>query len=140
VRRGLGRGRALIAIGSILAILGMPLPWLTVGGVVLSEQSANGFEGAGVLTFLASVAMLALIVAPYTTRSRRFALDRAAVYAVLVGIGSLGVLVEIVELLSDLDSYGALPTEAPGLWLAIAGMAVATWGVLELIAERPAAP
>jgi hypothetical protein len=99
VRRGLGRGRTLIAIGAILGIIAMPLPWLTVGGVVLSTQSANGFEGAGVLMFLACVGMLALIVLPYTTKSRRVEIDRPVVFLVvlLVGVGGLAfVLVGLI--------------------------------------------
>ena len=41
--------------------------------------------------------------------------------------------------LGGTEEYGLTPLEAPGLWLAIAGMAVTTWGVLELFAEKPAA-
>jgi hypothetical protein len=29
------------------------------------------------------------------------------------------------------------PDRAPGLWLAVIGMALATWGTAELAAERP---
>jgi len=139
VRRGLGRGRTLIAIGAILAIISMPMAWLKVGGVVLSAQTASGFEGAGVVMFLASVAMLALIVLPYTTRTRRVAIDRPASYVVLlaIGVGALGV--EIIKLFGT-EGNSLAPMDAPGLWLAIAGMLLATWGVLELLAERPSAP
>ena len=140
MRRGLGRGRTLIAIGSILAIIGMPLPWLTVGGIVLSRETANGFEGAGVITFLASVSMLALIVLPYTTRTREFRLDRPVTYLALVVLGIGGLAVELIELLGDLESYSLMPLDAPGLWLAMIGMALALWGTLELFAEKPAAP
>ena len=139
MRRGLGRGRTLIAIGAILAIIGMPLPWLKVGGIVLSAQTANGFEGAGVVTFLAAVAMLALIVLPYTTRTRRAAIDRPVAYPalVLVGAGALGM--ELAGLIGT-EGSSLAPLDAPGLWLAIAGMAIATWGVLELFAAREPAP
>jgi hypothetical protein len=120
----------------VLVIIGMPLPWLKVGGLVLSAQTANGFEGAGVVTFLAAVAMLALIVLPYTTKTRRVAIDRAVSYLalLLVGIAAMG-----AELLTLIGTEGSslAPMDAPGLWLALAGMAVATWGVLELLAERP---
>jgi len=72
----------------------MPLPWLTVGGIVLSAQTANGFEGAGVVMFLASVGMLALIVLPYTTRTRRLAIDRPVAYLalLLIALAGLGVV------------------------------------------------
>jgi hypothetical protein len=139
VRRGLGRGRSLIAVGAVLAIIGMPLPWLTVGGIVLSAQTANGFAGAGVVMFLAAVGMLALIVLPYTTRTRRVAIDRPAAYLalVLVGAGALGV--ELINLIGTEGSRLA-PMDAPGLWLAMAGMAIAIWGVLELLAAKEPAP
>ena len=117
----------------------MWLPWLTVGGIVLSAQTANGFEGAGVVMFLASVGMLALIVLPYTTKTRRFALDRPVAYLALLLIALGGLGVELIDLVST-EGNSLLPSDAPGLWLAIAGMAIATWGVLELFAERPAAP
>jgi hypothetical protein len=50
VRRGLGRGRTLIAGGAVLTILSMPLAWLKVGGIVLSARTSSGFEGAGVVS------------------------------------------------------------------------------------------
>ena len=137
MRRGLGRGRTLIAVGSILSIIAMLLPWVSVGGVVLSRQTANGFEGTGVFTFLAAVGMLALIVLPYTSKTRTFPLDRAAAYLALVIIGIAGVTIELLGLVGDLDSYSLAPMDVPGLWLAIVGMAIALWGVLELLAERP---
>ena len=128
-----------MALGAILAIIAMPLPWLTVGGIVLSAQTANGFEGAGVLMFLAAVALLGLIVLPYTTRTRQAGLDRAAVYVVLLAVGVIGLGVEIINLIGT-EGTSLMPLDAPGLWLAVGGMAIATWGVLELIAEKPAAP
>jgi hypothetical protein len=139
VRRGLGRGRTLIAIGAILSIIAMPLPWLTVGGIVLSAQTANGFEGAGVVMFLAAVGMLALLVLPYTTRTRRASLDRPAAYVALLLVAVAGLGIEVIDLIRT-EGNALMPLEAPGLWLAVAGMAIVTWGALELLAERPAAP
>ena len=139
MRRGLGRGRTLIAIGAILAISAMPLAWLRVGGVVLAAETASGFEGAGVLMFLAAVAMLALIVLPYTTRSGTFLLDRPVTYLALLSAGLAGLVSEAIRL-AGTEGSSLVPLDAPGLWLAIGAMAVVTWGVLELFAERPAAP
>ncbi len=139
MRRGLGRGRSLIAVGAVITIVGMPLPWLTVGGIVLPAQTANGFEGAGVVMFLAVVAMLAVIVLPYATRTRRVAIDRAIVYVGLLMVGLAGLSAQIVDLLSA-EGSRLTPLEAPGLWLAVIGMAITTWGVLELLAEREPAP
>jgi len=39
VRRGLGRGRTLIAIGGVLAVISMPLAWQTAGGIVLPDSA-----------------------------------------------------------------------------------------------------
>jgi hypothetical protein len=139
VRRGLGRGRTLIALGASLAICSMPLPWLKVGGVVLAAETATGFDGSGVVMFVAAVAMLAVMLLPYATRSGQVALDRPAAYVVLLAIALAGLISEALGLLGT-EGSSLAPLDAPGLWLAGAGMAVATWGVLELLAERPEAP
>jgi hypothetical protein len=115
----------------------MPLPWLRVGGVVLDPVTANGFAGSGVLTFLACVVMLALIVLPYTLRNRETVLDRPLVYVACWIVAVLGMGNEIVRLVGT-EGYSLAPLETPGLWLAVLGMAIVTWGVLELLAERPA--
>lgn len=116
----------------------MPLPWLKVGGVVLASATASGFEGAGVLMFLAAVAMLALIVLPYTSKSGSFPLDRPVSYLALLLAGLAGLASEAFRLWGT-EGSSLAPLDAPGLWLAIIAMAVVTWGVLELFAERPAA-
>ncbi|MFV2062437.1 MAG: hypothetical protein ACC726_02855 [Chloroflexota bacterium] len=135
MRRGLGRGRTLIGIGSTVAIIGLPLPWLKVGGVVLSAQTASGFEGGGVLVFLASVAMLALIVLPFTTRSGRASFDRPVAYLGLLAMGLTGLGMAVLNLLGT-EGVSLPPTDVPGIWLAGAGMVLVTWGVAELFAER----
>ena len=139
MRRGLGRGRSLIAIGAVLTIVGMPLPWLKVGGAVLPAQTASGFEGAGVLPFLAAVAMLALIVLPYTTRTHESALDRPVAYLALLLLGLGGLAVEAMAILGT-EGAALLPTDVPGLWLASLGMIIILWGVAEVFVERPAQP
>ncbi len=140
MRRGLGRGRTLIAIGAILGIISMPLSWQKAGGIVLPVSTDWGFAGAGVAMFLAAVAMLAIIVLPYTTKTRRSGIDRPIVYLGLVAVGIGGLGVAIINLIGGDEAYSLTPLDAPGLWLAIAGMALATWGVLELFAEKPSAP
>ena len=149
MRRGLGRGRSLIGVGAVLAIASMPLPWLTVGGVVLSAETASGFdlarrfgddvvEGGCLLMFVASVLMLALMVLPYALKGGRSSLDRPMAYMLLQVVALAGLTTSALSLLgTEGSSLG--PAEAPGLWLAIAGMVIVTWGVLELFAERPAA-
>jgi hypothetical protein len=140
VRRGLGRGRTLIAIGAVLAIISMPLAWQTAGGIVLPVSTDWGFSGTGVVMFVAAVLMLALIVLPFTTETRQVALDRPAAFVVLLVVGIGGLAVAIIDLVGGEERYSLTPLDAPGLWLAIVGMALATWGVLELFAEKPPAP
>lgn len=134
MRRGLGRGRWLIAVGSVIAIVGMPLPWFTVGGEILTPFSENGFQGAGVLVFLAAVGMLALIVLPYTTKSGDVSIERPASFAALLLAGLAGLFIEMAGAWNE--SRLGTPDRALGLWLATIGMAIAAWGVAELFAER----
>ena len=117
----------------------MPLSWQKAGGIVLEVETAWGFAGSGWIMFVAAVLMLALIVLPYTTKTRRVAIDRPVTYLALlvVGISSLGVA--ILDLVGGDEEYGLMLLDAPGLWLAVAGMAITTWGVLELFAEKPPA-
>jgi uncharacterized membrane protein len=140
VRRGLGRGRTLIGVGAVLGIISMPLPWQKAGGIVLPVQTDWGFSGAGVVMFVASVLMLALIVLPFTTETRQVSLDRPAVFAVLLIVAVGGLAVALLDLIGGEAKYSLTPLDAPGLWLAIVGMAIVTWGVLELFAEKPQAP
>ena len=140
MRRGLGRGRTLIAIGAVLAIISMPLAWQTAGGIVLPVSTDWGFSGSGVVMFIMAVLMLVLIVLPYTTETRRVGLDRPVTFLALLLVGIGGLALAIIDLVGGEERYSLTPLDAPGLWLAIAGMAVATWGVLELFAEKPEAP
>ncbi len=118
----------------------MPLSWQKAGGIVLEVETAWGFAGTGWIMFMAALVMLALIVSPYTTRTGEFVLDRPIVYVLLVTAGVVGLALAVIDLLGGEAEYSLTPLDAPGLWLAIVAMAFATWGVLELLAERPAAP
>jgi hypothetical protein len=128
----------------------MPLPWLTVGGIVLSAETASGFDlarrfgedaaaGGCLLMFLAAAASLALIVLPYAMKGRQASLDRPASYVVLQIIALVGLVASGVSLLAT-EGSSLVPTDAPGLWLAVVGAALSSWGVLELLAERPEPP
>lgn len=135
MRRGLGRGRVLVGLGAVLALIGMALPWLTVGSAYLSPTQENGFDGAGILVFVAGIGLLALLILPFASRTGTSPLDRPISYIVLAGIGVVGLVVEVVQLfgIGKLE----LPDRAPGLWLAAAGLFIICWGVGELLSERP---
>jgi hypothetical protein len=139
VRRGLGRGRTLIAIGAILGAMATFLPWITVAGAVRDPRPYDGFIGPGGIVFLSAVAMLAIIVLPYTTKTRRALFDRAVVYLVLLVVALGALAMTALDLIAIEGNKSLAPLDAPGLWLAMAGMALTTWGVLELFAEPPPA-
>jgi hypothetical protein len=138
VRRGLGRGRTLIALGSILTILAIPLPWLTAGGTVLEVAAWTGVGGGPpvLAMFLASTGMLAVMLIPLTMRAGTFWLDRGSVYVALLVLGLVGLFIKVLELLRTPGSISLAPLDAPGMWFALVGMALTTWGVLEILAER----
>lgn len=140
MRRGLGRGRSLIAVGAVLAVISMPLSWQKAGGIVLEVRTAWGFAGSGSIMFAAAVLMLAVILLPYTTRTRQVAIDRPIVYVALLAVGAAGLGLAILDLLGGEEDYSLAPLDAPGLWLAVAAMGLVTWGVLELLAEKPPPP
>ena len=101
MRRGLGRGRALVAIGSVLAVIGAFLPWTFAGGEMgLPVTTANAFDGAGILMFIAAVALLALLILPYASASGRSSLDRWVSFVLLAGLMVVGTLLQLVQLFS----------------------------------------
>ena len=138
-RRGLGRGRLLVGLGAVIALLSMPLDWFKVGGQVTSITpiSGNGFEGAGILVFVVAVALLAVLVLPYASRYGRSAWDRPTTYLLLTGVGIAGLVLRIVQLAGE--GILGTPDRAPGLYLAGAGLVVVAWGIAEMLGERPAA-
>ncbi|MFN8619711.1 MAG: hypothetical protein U0869_03045 [Chloroflexota bacterium] len=140
MRRGLGAGRALIAVGSVLALIGTFLPWVTAGELSGQVVTANGLSGTGILVFLAACGMLLLMVLPYASSSGRSGLDRPLAYALLAGVAIAGLVIRVAQLWSD----GALelwpPGDALGLWVCIAGLVLVALGVGQLLGERPPAP
>jgi hypothetical protein len=138
-RRALGRGRLTVGIGAMLAVVGCFLPWFTVGGAAgqLPATSANGFDGSGVVVFVAAVALLALIALPYAAGDQPLAIDRAATYVVVAAIGLIGLLARLAQLLLQLSDLGPLwPLRAPGLWLSTLGVIILVWGTGEVLRER----
>jgi hypothetical protein len=131
----------LVALGAILALVGVLLPWVTAGEVAGRIVTANGLNGTGILVFLAAAGMLGLVLLPYATVSGRSALDRPLVYALLAGVAIAGLVIRIVDLWgrSALELWP--PDRAPGLWLTIVGCVVVALGVGELLGERsPGSP
>ena len=140
-RRGLGRGRLLVGLGALVMLVGCFLPWYTIGGAALPALSSNAFEGAGIVVFLAAVALLALLALPYASGGGRVALDRPLAFAVVASAGAAGLALRVVQMASQglLRVDTALPDRALGLWLAAVGTAITMWGVAEITGERPPA-
>ena len=140
MRRNIGRARFLILVGAIVALIGVALPWVTVGegaGGPLTPIQANGFDGAGILVFIACVLLLGLLTLPYASKTGTHSLDRPVSYLALTGLGVVGLLIQ----LAGFFGRGQLgfPDRAPGLWLTAAGLFVVCWGVGEILGERPSA-
>jgi hypothetical protein len=134
--RGLGRGRVLVGIGAIVTLVGVALPWVTVGdGLYLTTITNNGFSGAGILDFVSGICLLALLTLPYASKTGTSNLDRPMSYLVLAGIGVAGLIIEVVTYFGQ--GVLGFPDRAPGLWLAGIGLFITCWGVGELLGERP---
>ena len=136
-RRALGRGRRLIVIGALACVAGMLPAWWSITRTNAESVTGNGLEGAGVVVFLAAMALLAVITLPFATREGDSALDRPAIYVLLGGMGIAAFLFRIFEI-SGFDDLG-LPVDAPGLWLTGAGLLLIVWGVADILTERPSA-
>jgi len=130
-RRVLGRGRALAAIGAIMTLVACVLPWYTTGGhpLGLPPTSVNAFDGPGILVFIAAIAIVALILLPYAAGDQPLTVDRALSFAIVAGLGIVGLVLKVVLQLGYGEPTGMFPDRAPGLWLAGVGLAIVIWGV-----------
>ncbi|MFI5254865.1 MAG: hypothetical protein ACHQ15_05355 [Candidatus Limnocylindrales bacterium] len=133
-RRGLGRGRLVAGIGSVIVLIGCFLPWSRVGGDGLPSLSTNGFVGPGILVWLAALAVLAIIALPYAAGDQPLAIDRPASFVAVVGVGVAALVLRLLQLWSDGEL--GFPDRAPGLWIAIVGLAVAAIGAASIVGER----
>jgi hypothetical protein len=134
-RRALGRGRLLVVIGALVALAGIIPSWWTRPLTGQDALSGNGLEGAGIIIFLAVLALIAVVVLPYAARDGDSALDRPASY-VLLALMAVGAFLFRIFEISRFASLG-LPMEAPGMWISGLGLLIVVWGVADLLTERP---
>ncbi len=134
-RRSIGRGRRIVALGSLVVLVGCVPPWWTVGGLVTEPQGGNAFEASGIVVFVAAMLLLILIVLPYATREGDSRFDRPWSYVVVAGIALAAFVLRVVEI----QGFGglALPDRGVGLWITGLGLLVIGWGVAEILGERP---
>ena len=139
MRRGLGRGRLLVGIGSVLVVIGAFLPWTFAGGEIgLPVVTQNAFDGAGILTFIAGLALLALLILPYASASGRSSLDRWASFVILGGLMIVGTLLQLVQLFAAHTLKFVPITDVLGMWLGIVGTILVAWGAAEVLNEETA--
>jgi hypothetical protein len=134
-RRALGRGRLLVVIGAVVTLAGMAPSWWKLPRTNADALAGNGLEGAGIIVFLAALALLAIVVLPYATRDGDSALDRPGSY-VLIALAAIGAFLFRIFEISRFTSLG-LPLDAPGMWLSGLGLLIVVWGVGDLLTERP---
>lgn len=140
MRQGLGRGRPIVAVGGVLALLGSFLPWVSAGELTGQVVTGNGLSGTGILVFVSAVGLLMIILFPYASASGRSSLDQPPAYAILCGISILGMLLTLAQLWTA-DALRLWPPDrAPGLVLAVAGVVISAIGVAEVIGERDGEP
>jgi hypothetical protein len=133
-----GRVRLLLVAGALLALVACALPWGgTPSSVGTLPSVAYGFDGPGILVFVAAAAVLALLALPYAVGRPVPPLDGALALLVPVALGVVGVAVRAVQL-AGFAALG-LPDRSPGLWLAAVGVVLMAVGAASLLPERPAA-
>ncbi len=132
-RRPLGRGRRLAALAALVIVVGCLLPWWQFGGGDgLPSRTGNAFEGSGILVILTALATIFLVALPYAS-DRPVAIDRAFSYIAILAVGTLGLVLRVVDL-AGIGAVG-LPDRAPGLWLAGLGLVLLARAAYEVARE-----
>ena len=133
-RRPMGRGRTLAVVGALVVLAGTLLPWSTLrveGG--LPSRTFIGLAESGILSFIAALGTLALVALPYAAGDRPVSADRGLAYALLAGLGALGVAIWPLQVIDDLS--GMLPDRAPGWWIAVVGVVILGRAAFEILQE-----
>jgi hypothetical protein len=138
-RRTVGRGRLIAAVSAVVIVVGCLLPWFRAGSAEsgIPPVEGNAFAGAGILTFLAGLGVLALVALPFAAGERPVAIDRWWAYAVLAVVAAAGIVLRVIGIEGEIGTFEAfLPDRAPGLWLAAAGTIGLAVGATEIRGER----
>jgi len=138
-RRPLGTGRRLALLGAIVVVVGSVLPWYTLGGDVgqLTAIRMTAFDGAGILTFLAALATMALVALPYAAGERPLAVDRGLAFGLLAIVAFLGLLLFIPASDVLVAPEGMLPDRAYGFWITLIGAIILGRAAYDISLEPP---
>ena len=132
-RRALGRGRLLIVAGSLVTLAGMVPAWWVVERTGQASITGNGFEGAGLVVFLAALLLLALVVLPFASRDGDSPLDRGPVYIAVALLAIAAFLFRVYQIMQ----FGGLSlTASIGLWITGIGLLIVAWGAGDILTER----
>jgi hypothetical protein len=136
-RRPLGGGRRLALIGAIVVVVGSVLPWYTLGGGTgqLTPLVYRAFDGTGILTFMAALAMLALVALPYAAGERPLAIDRGLAFGLLAVLAFAGLVLWIPSTLEAPE--GLLPDRGYGFWITLVGAIVMARAAYDISLEPP---
>jgi multidrug transporter EmrE-like cation transporter len=133
----------LAILGALVVLAGCFLPWYRVGGEPggLSAIVDNGFEGIGIVSFIAALATLALVALPYAAGDRPIGADRGLAYALLTALALVGVLAWPIQFFNEPVPFfgellaGLLPDRAPGWWISLAGVAILGRAAFQIVQE-----
>jgi hypothetical protein len=127
-----------MAAGAMVMAVGCFLPWWSVGGTVTELHTGNAFDSVlGMVVFGVALAIVAVMVTPYASRSRYSPLDRGVVYALLFVVALGAFALRMLEISApDFGGLG-LPQVIPGAWITGGGLAVLLLGVIDLFSEPP---
>ena len=136
-RRSLGRGRRLAFLAVLVILASAVLPWFTLGGGEgeLTALVYNVWDGPGLATLLAALAVVAVMTLPYAMIDRPVAIDRGLTYGLLAIVAILGVALWIPQFLFAPEGF--LPDRAPGLWVAAVGVIILARAAYEISLEPP---
>ena len=132
-RRTLGRGRVIVGVGAVLALVACLFPWGQTAGVGLPPLKTGAFDGAGIVVFVAAIGLLALIALPYAAGDQPIGIDRPLAFGLVAGIGIAGYLVKLWQIVAN--GLLGLPDRGLGLWVAAVALAIVIWGLAEMLAE-----
>jgi hypothetical protein len=133
-RRPLGSGRRLAGVAAVVILAACFLPWWQTSGELGIQLGGNAFDGAGVIVFFDSLAVLALLALPYAAGDVPVSLDRSLSFVILAVLGWVAWAIRLVDLASA-NLEAIFPQRAYGLWLAALGLLILSRAAYDITRE-----